>query len=283
MSETKIIYVGPFGYSGSTLLDMYLGKHENVFSVGEIISYQDWVDNDRLCTCRSKISQCCFWNEIKFHSKLQATKTITRLNDYTPFIFNKRFLKKYGEDQWDLIDRVARESKSEYIVDSSKDLWRLKALALVRPKSIIAIQLYRHPIDVMKSAKKKKLKPAASADTTKSIYTESYPEWKTLIKWVLNNISFKLFNKKNEIKLITTSYEEFTQTPTTITNKIQLKLKEKDVVNISPPNYHNISGSRWRMLKENVTIKPVFLTNIKTKRLSFMLKLSNSVYEKLNK
>jgi len=61
----KVLFVGGFGRSGSTLLDNVLGQVAGFFSCGEISYLWDrGLEQDRLCSCKSAFSQCAFWSRI---------------------------------------------------------------------------------------------------------------------------------------------------------------------------------------------------------------------------
>lgn len=61
---TKCLYICGAGHSGSTLLDMLLGSHPRVASLGEIINLpMDWATNNR-CTCGAPMRDCGLWSEV---------------------------------------------------------------------------------------------------------------------------------------------------------------------------------------------------------------------------
>lgn len=61
---TQCIYICSAGHSGSTLLDMLLGSHSRIASLGEIINLpMDWATNNR-CTCGSPVRDCDLWSSV---------------------------------------------------------------------------------------------------------------------------------------------------------------------------------------------------------------------------
>lgn len=61
----KVLFVGGFGRSGSTLLDNVLGQVEGFFSCGEISYLWDrGIEQDRLCSCKNTFSECSFWSRV---------------------------------------------------------------------------------------------------------------------------------------------------------------------------------------------------------------------------
>lgn len=59
-----IAYIVGIGRSGSTLIDMVLGSHPEVFSLGEIVHFPRVYKENASCTCGLPIKQCEVWNEV---------------------------------------------------------------------------------------------------------------------------------------------------------------------------------------------------------------------------
>ena len=65
MRKKTIVFIIGTGRNGSTLLDMALNSHSEIFSVGELSSFsQDLEVKTSLCGCYNTFSQCRFWNKI---------------------------------------------------------------------------------------------------------------------------------------------------------------------------------------------------------------------------
>ncbi len=62
--ETDIIFVASAGHSGSTLLDLLIGNHEDVSGVGELNRLSLHADN-RVCACGQVVAQCPYWQRIR--------------------------------------------------------------------------------------------------------------------------------------------------------------------------------------------------------------------------
>jgi hypothetical protein len=64
-APVKVLFIGGFGRSGSTLLDNVLGQVEGFSSCGEIsYTWDRSIQEDRLCSCRNPFSACPFWGPI---------------------------------------------------------------------------------------------------------------------------------------------------------------------------------------------------------------------------
>jgi len=65
IDPVKVLFVGGFGRSGSTLLDNVLGQVDGFFSSGEISYIWDrCLEQDRLCSCKAAFSRCPLWSRI---------------------------------------------------------------------------------------------------------------------------------------------------------------------------------------------------------------------------
>ena len=52
--KPKIVYILGYGRSGSTLLEIVLAANEAIESVGEFGNFDDWAENDDVCSCRRR-------------------------------------------------------------------------------------------------------------------------------------------------------------------------------------------------------------------------------------
>ena len=64
----KVIYLMGAGHVGSTILDIVLGTHPQIESLGEISKFHrfGWVrDDNRKCACGSSVYDCSFWSQVR--------------------------------------------------------------------------------------------------------------------------------------------------------------------------------------------------------------------------
>lgn len=60
-----MIYITGYGRSGSTLLDIALGSHPQIFGAGELTALARHVwGNGEYCACGAKVRECAFWKPI---------------------------------------------------------------------------------------------------------------------------------------------------------------------------------------------------------------------------
>jgi hypothetical protein len=61
----RVLYIGGWGRSGSTLLDLLLGQAPGVFSAGEVRElWQSGLVENRPCGCQRSFRDCPFWREV---------------------------------------------------------------------------------------------------------------------------------------------------------------------------------------------------------------------------
>jgi hypothetical protein len=54
--KKKILYIAGYSRSGSTILDIILSSHPQIFGTGELgYLFDDWIAGTRLCTCEQNM------------------------------------------------------------------------------------------------------------------------------------------------------------------------------------------------------------------------------------
>lgn len=64
MSTARYIYICSAGHSGSTLLDLLLGSHPRITSLGELSHLSKNVALDTPCSCGTPVRACPFWRAV---------------------------------------------------------------------------------------------------------------------------------------------------------------------------------------------------------------------------
>lgn len=141
---TNVIYILGLGHSGSTLLDLMLGAHSRVTSLGEIskLSFrlQDPPVKNPRCMCGAEsIMACAFWEAVQSQLK---SKTGMGLRDID---IESAEPARFRRDNTALLNAVRAVSGTEVLVDSSKDRRRMSRLAEVKGVRVVPVFLYRAP------------------------------------------------------------------------------------------------------------------------------------------
>jgi len=181
--ENRIIYICGSGHSGSTLLDLILGSHSQIMSLGEIGQFSRYFRDNESCTCGAFVLQCEFWRAVRKNLLLSFGQDLfSPPPDYSvSFLPGHKKLKRQKSWVWRqfycksltaigflgssllfhagvkfapsvskglayniaLFNAVTQASHAKYLVDSSKSWFRMKSLYLWKPKSIKIIYLVR--------------------------------------------------------------------------------------------------------------------------------------------
>lgn len=276
-----LIYIISPGHSGSTLLDMLLGSHPEIFSSGELINLPNQYLNGRmqnpsplngfLCTCGKGFNECEFWgtiykriNEyrnkqldidplrfkisfIRNHSRPYSSKSIKVYRHFYRQIINsnQKFIdnclhsiyKREKQNNEKLFNEVINLANVSYLIDSSKDYFRLHFL-MKSKIDIKLIVLKRSIFGVASSSKKLNSDPVLSA-----------------IRWI------KFYNRLDKLLMfhnispINVIYEDLINNTkeelSNIYKKIGLETNENnnDIV-LQSSKYHIVSGNGLRYQEE---------------------------------
>ena len=84
----KNVYICSAGHSGSTLLDMLIGSHSKIESLGEITHLPKNIALDTVCGCGIPVRKCSFWK--KTLDQVEAKTDINVLNN--PYDFDLGYI-----------------------------------------------------------------------------------------------------------------------------------------------------------------------------------------------
>lgn len=188
----KVIFIAGYGRSGSTLLDMMLGMHPDIFGAGEMstICRHVW-PNDEYCACHQRVRSCPLWSEamaewqrdgvdIAAHRRLQER--------IEPILSPSRALSRgalraYREQVLALYRIVARRTGRRVLLDSSKSPGRALALA-GSGVDLRLVHLVRDPRAVAHSMSKP-MRIDTEAGVQKTL--RAHPVARTALRWSFVN------------------------------------------------------------------------------------------------
>lgn len=190
----KYLYVCSAGHSGSTLLDLLVGAHSRVASLGELVHLPKNIALNTPCTCMQPIRECPAWNAVA--KVLRDTSAIDIIND--PYAIHMGFIgsqvaidhnhqTRLYKLKWRLIhgylyaiwrshlplaglarpfwaglrnsylvyDAVRKAFNADVVVDSSKHYVRAVGLYKMHPESFRIIMLTRDGRGVFHSGLKR--------------------------------------------------------------------------------------------------------------------------------
>lgn len=169
----RILYVASIGRSGSTLLDSILGAHPDVATAGEIHLWPHELDSGGVLRCGSGefVGDCPFWTEMLRHvdPRAQRGPSLTRLREAHHHGRTARFdrirdlgsrplsggerapIMDYARNSEEIFAAFAEVAAAQggreprWIVDASKDPWRLLWLARSGLFDLRVVHLVRDP------------------------------------------------------------------------------------------------------------------------------------------
>jgi hypothetical protein len=181
----KVLFIGGWTRSGSTLLDVLVGAHDGFFSSGELSSlWERGLIKGRQCGCGRRVRECPVWTAV-LQDAYGAVEEHARR---APEIFgwqreavrlkHLRRLLSYDGRGWEPIDRyvevadalyrsIANVSGARVIVDSSKNVQDAAVLRLLPSVDAYLVHLVRDPRAVAHSMQRRVMLQADDADPVK--------------------------------------------------------------------------------------------------------------------
>jgi hypothetical protein len=239
----KVVFIGGYGRSGSTLLDRVLGAVDGFVSAGELrhVWREGYVEN-RLCGCGEPFLRCRFWTSVTVRAfgdlaALDVTRVLEvkervdrfqRIPQIVTGLGRRRFrdeLRWYAALLRSLYEAIAAESGAAVIVDSSKDVSHGYVLDSIRPPLDLSIvHLVRDSRAVAHSWQRTKFNPGSGRDMDRFGVT------RTSVEWVTINALTSLQRRVGPAKYARVSYGDFAGAPRRTVERLLDFLEEPDRV-----------------------------------------------------
>lgn len=223
MHKQKVIYIAGSGHSGSTLLDLIIGSHSKVESVGEIKPQRisrlvQPLSEDHLCSCGSKVAECDYWQSIVQDMSAQGFPDPLQYASGDPVIIDA------------FIASVLRTAGAAVYGESTKNWRRLSELKSNPSLDVRTIHLVRDPRAVAFSHKRKK--------------------GKSLLKRIRAKHWFWLpFASSRADGALTVRYEDMVTDTAQVIGRVMTFTDERfepSQLNFRSNIHHNLSGNRMR-------------------------------------
>jgi hypothetical protein len=276
MKKIKVLYIGGYGRSGSTLLDRLLGLQEGCFSVGEMAHiWERGVRQNQLCGCGKPFSDCEFWERVfksafggidgSLIDRVQELKKSVERMRYIPFLLSYWKPKKFAKDLEEyknilsrLYASIQEISGCRVIIDSSKIPVYLFILQQCQGLDVIPIHLVRDSRAVAYSWLRKQVRPEVHWQN------QLMPRHNIVLSsamWLLMNMQVTIdFLASSCYKLV--KYETLVKSPQKTISGIMEKVRFFPAMKaIDPteefifPVSHTISGNPMRFQTGKITIK----------------------------
>jgi hypothetical protein len=155
---STVVFIGGYGRSGSTLLDMFLASRlSGVFGAGELVNlFEELTDGGR-CACGAPVAQCEVWGKV---AAVAAEQGLSAARAQAITVEGYRPLGHAGSAYFGLwrglLGRLRQVTGSEVLIDSSKvTRTRLRYGARLHEMGVrmVVLHLVRDPDDVVASAR----------------------------------------------------------------------------------------------------------------------------------
>jgi hypothetical protein len=195
-SRPKVVFVGGYGRSGSTLLDRVLGTVDGFFSAGEIRHlWFEGLFEGRRCGCGEAFGDCAVWQAIlerafgaagpdvaetlALKSKVDRFFRVPQIAGRFPRSFD-RDVDEYALLLGRLYRAIAEVSGSDVIVDSTKDVSHGWLLTRVDDIDLRVVHLVRDSRATAYSWRRKKFNPGSGRDMDRWGVLRSALEWNAI-------------------------------------------------------------------------------------------------------
>ena len=245
--DVRLLYIGGYTRSGSTMLNRLLATIDDHIAVGEV--WHIWrvgLQENQLCGCGTPIRSCPFWTEV-FNEAFGGmdrvdTEKMLRLwysvqdRKYLPYLVfpslrpaaYARRLERYEKILGRLYRAIQLVSGSSLIVDSSKLASYAFMLGEVDGLRIAGIQLVRDSRATAHSWKRKKLRPEVHWEQR---YMERYSLAKSAFEWTSMHTLLELAMRRFD-RHVLLRYEDLTADPVAA---VQALARDLEMAWSSPP------------------------------------------------
>ena len=225
-NKVKVLYFAGSGRSGSTILNIILGNHPEVFGGGELQNMRQVYNPEKICSCQNSVIDCGFWSSIiKTWSASIDEKSIDEgllkwreyegvfsFRPWMRMLFglgrNSSDSQSYLKNTTAFLKAVQQVSEKPVLVDISKNPLRAWALEKNPNIDLRMVHLVRDGRAVMWSLKR-----------TAEKQNRKRPSWRASLFWAVINRMTNFVRGKVSNKIVI-KYEDFTSDPETALREI---------------------------------------------------------------
>jgi hypothetical protein len=273
--KRKILFIGGWGRSGSSVLANILGSSPHAVSVGELRYLWDrGMVEDKRCGCGQAFSQCSHWSRVledaglcpspelgsRLAARVGSNATLRQLG--AMFTGGSERYRRRRQKETAILDQLYRSvgdiTGAEVIVDASKTPPYAVNLLANDQFDLYFIHLIRDPRAVAYSWSRKR----ASKEKTDELLPR-YSSLKSSLYWSGFNLLALLFRRWRRANYLLVRYEDFCNDPRATVAKIfahcgvehdGLHWYGQNEVSVRPQ--HSISGNPSRFDVGRVAIRP---------------------------
>jgi len=297
LNKINIIYIASTGKSGSTLLETILDNHEKCFSLGEFQVFPIDLKFDlQPCGCSSKVAECQFWKDVYLknktiidHGSIDRFRNLTagkvlRWSELLEIFFNVpnklHEINEYGYQNYTVLKTIKEKLNANvnfYLVDSSKDPYRLKWLQQSNLFNIKVLHVLKRPQSFVYS----------NIKNEKNFFMRFYKLLRMSARWIIQNIIIekvvmKYLTQDSYLKIMYEDLAEFHKNEIARICKFLEIRQIEDIMIGEMHKNHAISGNMMRFgkskieldekWKSHMTVFDKFLISVITLPFSFLLR-----------
>jgi hypothetical protein len=226
--KTKVLYIGGYSRSGTTLVERVLGQLEGFFAIGESrhIWQRSFLEN-QLCGCGVPFLTCPFWSVVtrqvfgesyereareagELLAQVETRRNIPRmLTGSSRGDYGAR-LASYGGIALKLYEAIGRQSGCKVIIDSSKSPFYGLILAANPGLDLYVLHLVRDSRAVAHSMQRRKHRPEIWKERA---YMPVQSPVRSGLEWGYINLFFEAFRLRRPGRVMTFRYEDFVSDP----------------------------------------------------------------------
>jgi Sulfotransferase domain len=203
--DTRVLYIGGSGRSGSTLLERVVGQLPGVVAVGELVFlWRRGIVNDQLCGCGERFHACPFWTAVGEHAfggwdrvdvdRVLALQRAVDRNRFIPMMMAGRRapryrseLERYAEYLLPVYRAALAVGAGRVLVDSSKHASTAFLLSRLGGLDLRVIHIVRDSRGVAYSWTKHVRKPEAAGES----YMPRFHPGRQSLYWMAYNAMFE--------------------------------------------------------------------------------------------
>jgi len=229
VSDQKVLYIGGFGRSGSTLVERILGQLPGFCSAGEVVFlWQRGLIDGQLCGCGVPVPECEFWSrvgktafggwdQIDAHEMLALQRRADR-NRFIPSMVAPAVrpgargdVARYGDVLSRLYRAIGEISGAQVVIDASKHASTAFLLTTRVPGlDVRVVHLVRDPRGVAYSWTKEIKKPEVTGEDA---FMPVYSPVSSGRQWLSYNLLFEALRTVPAAKSAVFRYEDMLADP----------------------------------------------------------------------
>jgi hypothetical protein len=267
----KVLFLGGYARSGSTIVDRAIGAGEACMSAGEIrfIWTRGFLD-DQPCGCGQPFSDCAFWREViqvawggrqgvdisQIISLQDRVDRWWRIPQIGLRLGVREDLDAYANVLSQLYRAIRRVSGARVIVDSSKDAshgWVLRSLGDAIDLSVLHVVRDSRAV-AYSLCERRKFDPASGE------VWGAHGLARTIAGWTATNALVEALGRSGKVPYLRLSYEGFCADPDRALTRVAAFLGEEPPPLIGPDGIdpgiqHQVAGNPVRFVRGPIAIR----------------------------